>query len=199
MKTLLMAICSIFFLSGCATTGMNALNAQVSKIEQNQKILTRDVELNKVSINSIELRLSALEKSILASIKKSAKSYTNITGEDPTISFHHKNKLKISNFESGKFELTETMKSQIKAYRIYLVEIMRKKGKLRLEIEGWADAQGDSFFNQSLSDKRAEMVCIFLDSIMTEEERRNIEIHAIGKGEHKMTGGQFRYVSFKIA
>ena len=199
MKTLLMAICSIFFLSGCATTGIDALNAQVSKIEQNQKNIIKDVELNKVSINSIELRLSALEKSILASIKKSAKSYTKITGEDPTISFHHKSKLKIANFESGEFELTKTMQSQIRAYHVYLVEIMRKEGKLKLEIEGWADAQGDVFFNQNLSNKRAEMVCYFLDSLMSKEERQKIEIHAIGKGEHKMTGGQFRYVSFKIA
>ena len=199
MKNLSFVVIGLFFLSGCATTGMDNLNAQISKIEQNQKILTRDVELNKVSINSIELRLSALEKSILASIKKSAKSYTKITGEDPTISFHHKNKLKIANFESGEFKLTKTMQSQIRAYHVYLVGIMRKEGKLKLEIEGWADAQGDAFFNQSLSDKRAEMVCYFLDSLMSNEERQKIEIHAVGKGEHKMTGGQFRYVSFKIA
>ncbi|MEL6191439.1 MAG: OmpA family protein [Bacteroidota bacterium] len=78
-------------------------------------------------------------------------------------------------FESGSFELKETSNTEL----MFLVNYLKANPKLKIEIQGHTDDVGSPASNQTLSQKRAEVVRAFLLDNGSFEER----ITAKGYGE----------------
>ena len=191
MRNALFFTVVVLLLSGCAGNSMQVLTERVDKLETGQSSLFQRTDLLDVKTVALEEKLNALGKTILLDLRKKYKKYKEENDRDPKISF-------VSDFDLGEFNLTDKMKAQIEAYHVYLIQKTKEKESTNLKIKGWADSNGASKLNQTLSEKRAETVLIYLDSLMTDAERKIINIDAIGMGENKGKGGEYRYVTFEI-
>ena len=70
-------------------------------------------------------------------------------------------------FESGKHELSDIQKEQIKQ----LINQFSDKNKLQVKVTGFADDIGNKEFNQSLSEKRASFVAKFIEELKVPKEQ----------------------------